>query len=81
VEDTASVYIHILTLHTTHSKETPLTSPQEGDPKPKSYAQANASVANSDGASSGVGLYAVVLVGAALAFGAYKYLQAQQGEQ
>ncbi|KAK3214507.1 hypothetical protein GRF29_19g387259 [Pseudopithomyces chartarum] len=54
---------------------------KEGDPKPKSYAQANASVANSDGASSGVGLYAIVLVGAALAFGAYKYLQAQQGEQ
>ena len=57
------------------------TPPQEGDPKPKSYSQANASVASSDGASTGVGLYAIVLVGAALAFGAYKYLQAQQGEQ
>ncbi|KAK7185779.1 hypothetical protein DPSP01_004319 [Paraphaeosphaeria sporulosa] len=54
---------------------------QEGDPKPKSYAQANASVADADGASTGVGLYAIVLIGAALAFGAYKYLQAQQGEQ
>ncbi|KAJ4349583.1 uncharacterized protein N0V89_008199 [Didymosphaeria variabile] len=53
----------------------------EGDPKPKSYAQANASVANADGASAGIGLYAIVLVGAALAFGAYKYLQTQQGEQ
>ncbi|KAL1610674.1 hypothetical protein SLS60_002344 [Paraconiothyrium brasiliense] len=53
----------------------------EGDPKPKSYAQANASVANADGASTGVGLYAIVLIGAALAFGAYKYLQTQQGEQ
>ncbi|KAF2438250.1 cytochrome b5 [Karstenula rhodostoma CBS 690.94] len=54
---------------------------QDGDPKPKSYAQANASVANADGASTSIGLYAVVFVGAALAFGAYKYLQAQQGEQ
>ncbi|KAF1976921.1 cytochrome b5 [Bimuria novae-zelandiae CBS 107.79] len=54
---------------------------QEGDPKPKSYAQTNASIANSEGASTGVGLYAIVLIGAGLAFGAYKYLQAQQGEQ
>ena len=54
---------------------------QEGDPAPKSYAQANASIASNDGASTGVGLYAIVLIGAALAFGAYKYLQAQQGEQ
>ena len=60
---------------------TRLTPHQEGDPKPKSYAQANASVASTDGASSGVGLYAVVLVGAALAFAAYTYLQSQQGEQ
>ncbi|KAJ4298940.1 hypothetical protein N0V90_004183 [Kalmusia sp. IMI 367209] len=54
---------------------------KDGDPKPKSYAAANASVSSTDGASAGVGLYAIVLVGAALAFGVYKYLQAQQGEQ
>ncbi|KAH8707518.1 cytochrome b5-like heme/steroid binding domain-containing protein [Phaeosphaeriaceae sp. PMI808] len=47
----------------------------DGDPKPKSYAQVNASAASSDSASTGVGLYAVVLVGGALAFGAYKFLQ------
>jgi cytochrome b5 len=31
-----------------------------------------------DAAGFGIGLYAVILVGGALAFGAYKYLQAQQ---
>jgi hypothetical protein len=54
---------------------------QEGDPKPKSYAQPTTSASTSDGAGVGVGLYAIVLLGGALAFGAYKYLQGQsQGE-
>lgn len=52
-----------------------LTIKQEGDPKPKSYAQSSTTASTSDGASTGVGLYAIVLVGGALAFGAFKYLQ------
>jgi cytochrome b5 len=28
----------------------------------------------------GIGLYAVILIGGAAAFGAYKYLQAQEGK-
>lgn len=31
-----------------------------------------------DAAGFGIGLYAIILVGGALAFGAYKYLQANQ---
>jgi hypothetical protein len=34
-----------------------------------------------DGASTGVGLYAIILIGGALAFGAWKYLQAQSEAQ
>jgi hypothetical protein len=54
---------------------------QEGDPKPKSYSQTSSSAQPSDGASTGVGLYAIILLGGALAFGAYKYLQGQSQEQ
>ncbi|KAF2870292.1 cytochrome b5 [Massariosphaeria phaeospora] len=50
---------------------------QEGDPKPKSYGGPTAAT-TSDGASSGVALYAVILIGGVLAFGAYKYLQSSQ---
>jgi uncharacterized protein HemX len=53
---------------------------QEGDPKPKSYAQPGATASTTDGASTGVGLYAI-MIGGALAFGAYKYLQAQSEQQ
>ncbi|KAL5118619.1 hypothetical protein ACEQ8H_003470 [Pleosporales sp. CAS-2024a] len=48
---------------------------QDGDPKPKSYAPTASAAQTTDGASSGVALYAIVLLGGALAFGAYKYLQ------
>jgi len=52
---------------------------QDGDPKPKSYSSANAAPGSAPEATSfGLGLYAVILVGGALAFGAFKYLQAQQ---
>ncbi|KAF2745305.1 cytochrome b5 [Sporormia fimetaria CBS 119925] len=51
---------------------------QEGDPKPKSYHQATKNVSSADGASAGVGIYAVFLVGAVLAFAGWKYLQSQQ---
>ena len=54
---------------------------QEGDPKPKSYSQTTSSATATDGASTGVGLYAIVLLGGALAFGAYKYLQGQSQQE
>lgn len=46
----------------------------DGDPKPKAYASASTATATSDGATTGIGLYAAILVGGALAFGAYKFL-------
>jgi hypothetical protein len=59
-----------------------LTSNQPGDPAPKSAATASAdSSASSSTSSFGVGLYAVILLGGALAYGAYNYLQAQQAAQ
>ncbi|KAF1995376.1 cytochrome b5 [Amniculicola lignicola CBS 123094] len=54
---------------------------QEGDPKPKSYASGGSTATTSDTASIGVGLYAIILIGGVLAFGAYKYLAAQQDGQ
>ncbi|KAH7074105.1 cytochrome b5-like heme/steroid binding domain-containing protein [Paraphoma chrysanthemicola] len=54
---------------------------QDGDPKPKSYSQPSSSSAATDGASTGVGLYAIILLGGALAFGAYKYLQGQSQKE
>jgi hypothetical protein len=72
----------IPTIHSRRQKESKLTHPkQEGDPKPKSYAQSGATASTTDGASTGVGLYAIILIGGALAFGAYKYLQAQSEQQ
>ncbi|UPX20452.1 uncharacterized protein EKO05_0010682 [Ascochyta rabiei] len=53
----------------------------EGDPKPKSYAQPGSTSTATDSASTGVGLYAIILVGGALAFGAWKYLQSQSEQQ
>jgi uncharacterized protein HemX len=58
-----------------------LTNEQDGDPKPKNYAQPNSTATATDGASSGVGLYAIILLGGALAFGAYKYLQGQSQKE
>ncbi|KAH7069891.1 cytochrome b5-like heme/steroid binding domain-containing protein [Paraphoma chrysanthemicola] len=54
---------------------------QDGDPKPKSYSQPSSSSVATDGASTGVGLYAIILLGGALAFGAYKYLQGQSQKE
>lgn len=51
---------------------------QEGDPSPKSQPPAaSSSTSAQDTSGLGVGLYAIVLIGGALAFGAFKYLQAQ----
>jgi len=51
---------------------------QPGDPEPKAQAYPPPSAGGSSGgnAGMGVGLYAILLIGGALAFGAYKYLDA-----
>ncbi|KAF2494488.1 cytochrome b5 [Lophium mytilinum] len=49
---------------------------QEGDPKPKSYEPG--STASADSSGLGVGVYALILIGGALAYGAYQYLQTKQ---
>lgn len=50
-----------------------------GDPTPKTPAPGSlAPQANTAGAGMGVGLYALVLLGGLLAFGAYQYMQMQQ---
>ncbi|EON69283.1 cytochrome b5 [Coniosporium apollinis CBS 100218] len=51
---------------------------EDGDPAPSSSAQPTATkTAGPDAAGLGVGIYAIILVGGALAFAAYKYLQAK----
>ncbi|KAG9514731.1 cytochrome b5, partial [Aureobasidium melanogenum] len=50
---------------------------QPGDPAPKSSAQpTSAKTSGPDAAGLGAGLYAILLVGGALAYFAYSYLQA-----
>ena len=56
------------------------TEKQEGDPKPKSYAQPGTTATTTDGASTGVGLYAIILLGGALAFAAYTMMNKQSSE-
>lgn len=53
-------------------------SQQPGDPQPKASQPANPSGANTSSAGMGSMLYAVVLVGGLVAFGAYQYMQSQQ---
>lgn len=51
---------------------------QPGDPAPRAAPSSSSSSPSSSSSSSGgVGLYAILLVGAALAYGAYQYLQLQ----
>ncbi|CAG8956508.1 hypothetical protein HYFRA_00003895 [Hymenoscyphus fraxineus] len=50
-----------------------------GDPKPKVYDAADGPSPR-DEPSMGLGLYAIVLLGAGAAFGYYKYMQAQEGK-
>ncbi|KAJ5225895.1 cytochrome b5 [Penicillium chermesinum] len=50
-----------------------------GDPAPKSHAAPASSASGSSSSGGfGVGLYAVILIGGAIAYGAYNYMQAQQ---
>ncbi|EFR04975.1 cytochrome b5 [Nannizzia gypsea CBS 118893] len=53
-----------------------------GDPAPAAAPTTTAaSTGSSDSTGLGVGLYAVVLVGAALAYGVYQYMATQQAQQ
>jgi len=49
-----------------------------GDPAPKVNQTSSTTTATSANTGMGIGLYAVILVGGAAAFGAYKYMQSQQ---
>ncbi|KAK3673940.1 hypothetical protein LTR78_006142 [Recurvomyces mirabilis] len=52
---------------------------EAGDPAPKtSTTSSSAPKSSTDAAGLGIGVYAIVLVGAALAFFAYQYLQSNQ---
>ncbi|KAL7622087.1 hypothetical protein AAE478_007589 [Parahypoxylon ruwenzoriense] len=52
-----------------------------GDPHPKAQQSSLAPVANTSQAGMGTALYAIVFIGGLVAFGAYQYLQAQQGKE
>jgi hypothetical protein len=53
--------------------------PQPGDPTPKAPSSGSlAPAGQTQSAGMGVGLYAIVLLGGLVAFGAYQYLQQQQ---
>ncbi|RFU32768.1 hypothetical protein B7463_g3533, partial [Scytalidium lignicola] len=50
-----------------------------GDPAPKSIASGKATTgASGQSTGGGIGLYVILLLGGALAYGAYQYLQSQQ---
>ena len=54
---------------------------QEGDPAPKATASTTTSTApKTEAGGMGVGVYALILVGGALAFFAYQYLQGAQNK-
>ncbi|KAJ6095697.1 hypothetical protein N7486_006443 [Penicillium sp. IBT 16267x] len=54
-----------------------------GDPQPKANPSASSASSSSSSSSGGfgVGLYAVILVGGAIAYGVYSYLEAQKQQQ
>lgn len=55
---------------------------QPGDPKPKTpLPGAVAPAANNESAGLGIGLYALLLIGGLVGYGAYQYLQQQQAAQ
>ncbi|CAK7214993.1 hypothetical protein SBRCBS47491_002338 [Sporothrix bragantina] len=54
---------------------------QAGDPSPNSHSGAVAPKAQTDAAGLGIGLYAFVAIGGALAYFGYQYLQQQQQQQ
>ncbi|KAJ5619870.1 hypothetical protein N7510_003854 [Penicillium lagena] len=52
-----------------------------GDPAPRAPATTAPASSSSSSGGFGIGLYAVILVGGAVAYAAYNYLQAQQAQQ
>ena len=58
-----------------------LSQQQAGDPTPKASLPGAIAPKQAEGAGLGIGLYAIVLIGGALAYGAYQYLQQQQAKQ
>lgn len=65
-----------------HFLESQTDSFQPGDPEPKPTHTATTSSSTSASTGGfGIGLYAVILVGGAVAYGVYNYLQAQQAQQ
>ncbi|KND90569.1 putative cytochrome b5 [Tolypocladium ophioglossoides CBS 100239] len=55
---------------------------QPGDPTPKTGATPSAATANkSDNTGMGIGLYAILLIGGVLGYGAFQYLAKQQEQQ
>jgi hypothetical protein len=55
---------------------------QAGDPVPKVQATSTSTTSASAGNATGmgIGVYAVIILGGALAFGAWKYMAAQEGK-
>ncbi|KAJ5993824.1 hypothetical protein N7451_009548 [Penicillium sp. IBT 35674x] len=54
-----------------------------GDPEPKANPSASSASSSSSSSSGGfgVGLYGIILVGGAIAYGVYNYLEAQKQQQ
>lgn len=53
---------------------------QAGDPSPKVVTASSISTPSGSSTGLGIGLYAVILLGGAAAFAAYKYTQSQEGK-
>ncbi|XMA17194.1 hypothetical protein WAI453_009985 [Rhynchosporium graminicola] len=51
-----------------------------GDPAPKVSAPSGATASSGDNTGMGIGLYAIILIGVGLAYGAYQYMQNQEGK-
>jgi len=53
---------------------------QGGDPKPKIATTATTTTSTNNAAGLGISLYAIIVIGGVLAYGGYRYLQAQEGK-
>ena len=54
---------------------------QPGDPAPSSHGATPSGSGSSDSSGLGIGLYAAILVGGAIAYYAYQYLQNAEAQQ
>jgi len=52
---------------------------QAGDPEPETITATSSSTTSGNATGMGIGLYTAILLGGAVAFGAYKYMQSQEG--